>query len=209
MDDIFSCGIIPVVKLNDAAKVVPLIEALIRGGISCLEITLRTGEALDAIAAGTALFPNFTIGAGTVLNISQLKLAAEAGAQFIVSPGFDAELAAAARNYNISYIPGVLTSSEIMTALKSGLTTLKFFPAEAGGGTAALKALHGPFADVRFLPTGGINGSNAPEYWKLSFVAAVGGSWVVPEKLIDAGEFSGITKLCAETTELARSIRHA
>lgn len=201
-DKIKACGIVPVVKLNDPAKAVPLAEALIRGGINVIEITFRTAAAPEAIAQVSEKVPEMLAGAGTVLTVEQLHAARDAGARFIVSPGLNPAVVREAQIDSLPILPGVVTPSEIMTGLELGLKIFKFFPAESYGGLTTIKALAAPFGDISFVPTGGINASNAAAYWKFPKIHAVGGSWMVPEKLIDKGDFDEITRLTDEAVEL-------
>lgn len=171
--------VIPVLVIDDIAKARPLAEALVAGGLRALEVTLRTDCALDVIAE-MAKVEGTVVGAGTVLNEAQLDAAMDAGARFIVSPGLAQQLGEAAHKRGVPFLPGVATASEIMRALQMGLTRLKFFPAEASGGVAAVRALAAPFGEVRFCPTGGITVENARDYLAIASVACVGGSWIAP-----------------------------
>jgi 2-dehydro-3-deoxyphosphogluconate aldolase/(4S)-4-hydroxy-2-oxoglutarate aldolase len=202
------CGIVPVIKIKDAAKAAPLALALKNGGVGVVEITFRTAAAPDAIAAIAKEVPDMLVGAGTVLTQEQLKDAKDAGARFIVSPGLDAGIVRQAQAYRLPVIPGVVTPSEICAALNLGLTAVKFFPAANYGGAATVKALAAPFGGVRFVPTGGIDARNAEEYWKIPQVLAVGGSWMAPESLIDAGDFAAIERLAAEAAALRARVTH-
>jgi 2-dehydro-3-deoxyphosphogluconate aldolase/(4S)-4-hydroxy-2-oxoglutarate aldolase len=201
------CGIIPVIKLNDTAKAVPLACALKAGGVNVIEVTFRTPVAAEAIAAITREVPDMFVGAGTVLTIGQLIAAKNAGARFIVSPGLDAEIVRAAQKDGLTVIPGAVTPTEVMAALKLGLTTVKFFPAQLYGGAEAVKALGAPFSGVKFIPTGGIGQHNAPGYWALEQVTAVGGTWMAPEQAIDTGDFDRIECLTAEAVRLRKGVR--
>ena len=193
--------IIPVVKLEHAESAQPLADALVAGGLPIAEITLRTGCALDAIQQ-LAARDDILIGAGTVLNKKQCKQAIAAGAKFIVSPGFDKGMVEYCIKQNMPVYPGVATASEIQKAHKTGVRTMKFFPAEANGGIKALKALAGPFHQIQFIPTGGINADNAKDYLRHSFVTAIGGSWMVKPDLIDGCDYATITQLAKAATEL-------
>jgi 2-dehydro-3-deoxyphosphogluconate aldolase/(4S)-4-hydroxy-2-oxoglutarate aldolase len=204
LDLIGRCGMIPVVKLYDADKAVLLAKALFAGGVDVIEITFRTDAAPDAIAAIVREVPEMTVGAGTVLTLDQLELAERSGAGFIVSPGLDKKLVRAAQSKGLAVIPGAVTPTEITAALDLGLSAVKFFPASVYGGAAALKALAAPFAGVRFVPTGGIDGSNAREYWRLPQVLAVGGTWMAPQALIETGGFREIEGLAAEAVRLRK-----
>jgi 2-dehydro-3-deoxyphosphogluconate aldolase/(4S)-4-hydroxy-2-oxoglutarate aldolase len=170
--------VIPVLVIDDVAHAAPIAEALVAGGLSVLEVTLRTPAALRAITEMSAV-EGAVVGAGTVLNARDLEAALEAGAKFIVSPGLTAPLADAARSNQVAFLPGVATAGDIMRGLDLGLSRFKFFPAEAAGGIAALKSLAAPFAAIRFCPTGGITAANAAAWLALDAVTCVGGSWLV------------------------------
>lgn len=191
-------GIVPVVVIDDAQMAVPTARALLAGGIDVMEITFRTAAAAEAIRAVAADCPEMLVGAGTIITLEQCKTAVQAGAQFIVSPGFDAEVAAWCVAHSISITPGCVTPTEIMAAMKLGLHVLKFFPAGVYGGLSAMKNLAGPFGNVSFIPTGGVNTKNIGEYIAAPFVHAVGGSWVCPKAEIAAGNFEAITQLCQQ-----------
>lgn len=174
---------IPVAEIKNLNETERLLSALKKSGMRCAEITLRTPCAEEAIRLAAKNFPEMEIGAGTVIEARQCESAIAAGAKFIVSPGLSEEVAAVCKKENIPYYPGCVTPTEIMRALRLGLTTLKFFPAQLYGGLRGLKALAAPFPQVRFIPTGGINGENAEEYLAFEKVAAVGGSFFVEEAL--------------------------
>ncbi|MGZ3257929.1 MAG: bifunctional 4-hydroxy-2-oxoglutarate aldolase/2-dehydro-3-deoxy-phosphogluconate aldolase [Croceibacterium sp.] len=176
--------VIPVLVIDDVAEARPLAEALVAGGLTVLEVTLRTPAALDVIRAMKAV-RGAIVGAGTVVNDRQLDSAIKAGAEFIVSPGLTDSLARAVMASGVPYLPGVATASDIMRGLDLGLTRFKFFPAEAAGGVPALKALAAPFGEVRFCPTGGISEATAPDWLAIEAVLCVGGSWVVPKGALD------------------------
>jgi len=176
--------VIAVLTVEDATQAKPMAEALVAGGVRTLEVTLRTPAALDAIAA-MAKVEGAVVGAGTVRDPSQLRSAVSAGARFIVSPGLTPRLAEAALQADLPFLPGVATASEIMCGLELGLRHFKFFPAEAAGGLPALRSLAGPFADVRFCPTGGISETSLPDWLALPQVLCVGGSWLVPARGFD------------------------
>jgi 2-dehydro-3-deoxyphosphogluconate aldolase/(4S)-4-hydroxy-2-oxoglutarate aldolase len=179
--------IVPVIVVKDVAHAVPLARALVAGGLSMLEITLRTGGALDAMRRIAAEVEGAVVGAGTVIEPGQVAACHAAGAQFIVSPGMIEEIAAAARDQGVPLLPGVATSSDIMRGLACGLSTFKFFPAESLGGAPSLKALAGPFPQARFCPTGGVTPQNLAGYLALANVVAAGGSWMIPSDLGAAG----------------------
>jgi 2-dehydro-3-deoxyphosphogluconate aldolase/(4S)-4-hydroxy-2-oxoglutarate aldolase len=196
--------VIPVITLREAAAAVPLARALVAGDLPVIEMTLRTPVALEAIRAIAVAVPDAIVGAGTVTETAGFAAAAKAGARFAVSPGFTPALSAAARQAGLPFLPGVMTSSEIIAALGAGHELLKFFPAEPAGGIAALKALAGPFPQVTFCPTGGIHAEQAKAYLALPNVIAVGGSWVTPQAAIDAGDWAQITRLAKEASTLKR-----
>jgi 2-dehydro-3-deoxyphosphogluconate aldolase/(4S)-4-hydroxy-2-oxoglutarate aldolase len=188
-------------KPDDA---VPLAEALIAGGLNCIEVTFRTAGAADAIARIRKGVPQIAIGAGTLLTADNVKQAVGAGAQFGVSPGLGVSVLAAARQNNLPMFPGVVTPTEVTRALDLGCKQLKFFPAEAVGGVPMLKALAGPFAHtgVKFIPTGGINAALLPDYLAVPQVAAIGGSWMAERKLVAEKQWARITALTAEAMKV-------
>lgn len=171
--------IVPVVVINNLEDTIPTLDALRKGGINVAEITFRTACAKDAISIGRDRFPNMLIGAGTILNVEQAREAVEAGAEFIVSPGFDDATNEYLKELDIPYIPGAVTPTEIMNATAKGVKIIKFFPASCYGGLKTLRALQGPFKNVKFLPTGGIDESNIKEYLALDNVVAIGGSFMM------------------------------
>lgn len=187
--------VIPVLTIERVEDAVPLARALVEGGLEVLEVTLRTPVALDCIRAISAEVPDAVVGSGTALTPKDVDASARAGARFVVSPGLTPELL---RADAAPLLPGVATASELMTGLAAGLEAFKFFPAVQAGGVAMLKAWAGPFADVRFCPTGGVDPSNAPAFLSLANVACVGGGWVAPKALIDAKDWSGITELARQ-----------
>ena len=189
--------LMPVVIANDIHGAEPLREALKSGGVHCAEVTLRTPNALKIIEIMSE-DPDFQVGAGTVLTAAEADLARSCGAQFMVSPGLSLAVVDECDRAGVPYFPGVATPTEIQRARDLGFTELKFFPAEALGGTSYLKAIVAPFHDIKFIPTGGINLSNMNSYLSISQVLAVGGSWIVSEKLLSAGDFAAITALARE-----------
>ncbi|MBQ6848117.1 MAG: bifunctional 4-hydroxy-2-oxoglutarate aldolase/2-dehydro-3-deoxy-phosphogluconate aldolase [Clostridia bacterium] len=195
--------VVPVVVLDKVADAVPTAKALIEGGVKVMEITFRTATAADSIESVAKECPEMLVGAGTILNLEQCKLAVSKGAKFIVSPGFDAEVVAWCVENNIAVVPGCVTPTEIMAALKLGLRVVKFFPANVYGGLNAMKNLSAPFVGVKFIPTGGVNAENIKEYFTSPFIQAVGGSWVCTKADIANGEFEKITKLCKEARNAA------
>ncbi|MEE4194138.1 MAG: bifunctional 4-hydroxy-2-oxoglutarate aldolase/2-dehydro-3-deoxy-phosphogluconate aldolase, partial [Anaerolineae bacterium] len=180
---------------------------LLKGGLPCAEITFRTSAAAEAIKAITDHFPDMLVGAGTVLNKQQAKAAIAAGAKFIVSPGLDKKVVQYCQKHTIPVMPGIFTATELQKALKLGIDVVKFFPAEASGGVKTLKALSGPFPQVKFMPTGGISAANLPDYLALPQVVACGGSWLVKKSMIAAGEFDTIEQLAREALALVHVAR--
>jgi 2-dehydro-3-deoxyphosphogluconate aldolase/(4S)-4-hydroxy-2-oxoglutarate aldolase len=198
--------LVPVVKLDDAAKALALGQALLEGGLPCAEVTFRTDAAEEALRNLGDAYPEMLIGAGTVITVEQARRAVDVGAQFIVSPGLGSSVVEFCAAQGILAIPGVATPTEITTALSYGLTLLKFFPAEAMGGVQTLKALAGPFGDVRFIPSGGINLANLTEYLALPSVPACGGTWMVKSSLIQEARFDEITSLAKEAMAVVASL---
>ena len=192
--------VIPVLTIARTADAVLLARALAEGGLTVLEVTLRTEAALDAISAIAKNVPQAIVGAGTVFAAADLRNARDAGARFAVSPGLTEKLASEAAR--LPLLPGIATASEIMQGREFGFSHFKFFPAESSGGIAALKSFAGPFADVRFCPTGGITADTAPAYLALKNVMCVGGSWMVPEAMIAARDWSSIAKLARDAAGL-------
>ena len=207
VEQVAACGVVPVVVLDDAEQAVPTAKALLAGGINAMEITFRTAAAKASIAKVAKEVPEMIVGAGTVVSLEQLHDAVEAGAKFIVSPGTDPEVIAEANKLGVAMTPGVVTPSEILMGLKLGVKVFKFFPAETYGGLKTIKALCGPFPQIKFLPTGGINQNNAAEYYKNPKIVAVGGSWMVTKDMVNAGDFEGITAKSKAATDLFKEIR--
>jgi 2-dehydro-3-deoxyphosphogluconate aldolase/(4S)-4-hydroxy-2-oxoglutarate aldolase len=204
-EEIFSQGpVVPVLVIKDVEHAVPLAKALIAGGIRVLEVTLRTEAALEVIAKIAKEVPEAIIGAGTVTNRAQLQQVIDAGAKFAISPGLTSDLLKAGNDGNIALIPGISSISELMTAIDHGYTHLKFFPAEASGGVKALKAIGGPFPDIKFCPTGGISPSNYNDYLALPSVRCAGGSWLAPEDAMINGEWDKITELAKQAVAGAK-----
>lgn len=200
------CGlapVIPVLVIHDLDHARPLAEALVAGGLPALEVTLRTPIALEAIAA-MAKVSGGVVGAGTLLTPADVAAAKAAGALFGVSPGATATLLDAAEAADLPMLPGAATSTEVMALLERGYTVQKFFPAEANGGAPALKSIGAPLPQVSFCPTGGVSLKNADDYLSLGNTLCVGGSWVAPQKLMEAGDWKGITELAAEAAALSR-----
>jgi 2-dehydro-3-deoxyphosphogluconate aldolase/(4S)-4-hydroxy-2-oxoglutarate aldolase len=196
--------VIPVLTIERAADAVPLARALVKGGLRALEITLRTEAAIEALAAIAREVPEAVPGAGTVLTARQFHSAREAGAKFTVSPGCTEEILTAARNARLPYLPGVQTVSEALKLWQQGFRILKFFPADAAGGSTWLKAVAAPLAELKFCPTGGISADTASGYLELHNVSCVGGSWVAPRDAVEAGDWARIERLAAAAAALKR-----
>lgn len=194
--------VIPVLKIDRLADAVPLAQALVAGGLTAIEITLRTPDAIDAIRLVDEEVKGAVLGAGTVLTPRQYDKAVSAGAEFIVSPGTTQELLDAARQSEVPLLPGAITPSEIMSIHEEGYSVLKFFPAEQAGGARFLRALASPLGGIRFCPTGGITAANAQEYLSLANVICVGGSWVAPDDLVKAGAWDKIEALAKQASTL-------
>lgn len=194
--------VMPVIVLDRASDAVPLARALVAGGIRVLEVTLRTAAALDCLRAIAAEVPEAILGAGTVLNAGDLDAAAAAGARFAVSPGATEALLEAGREAPIPLLPGVMTPSDVMRAQAAGYTAMKLFPAAQAGGLGMLKALAGPFPQLLFCPTGGIDVATAPNFLALPNVACVGGSWLCPTSAVQAADWAGITALARAAAAL-------
>lgn len=195
--------VVPVVVLDEVKDAVPTANAMVAGGIDVMEITFRTAAAPEAIKAVAENCPDMLVGAGTILNLDQCKLAVEMGAKFIVSPGFDATVVEWCIANGVAVTPGCVTPTEITAAVNHGLKVVKFFPANVYGGLNAMKNLSAPFVGVKFMPTGGVNAANIKEYVDAPFIHAVGGSWVCPKADIKAGNFEKITQLCKEARAAA------
>lgn len=202
-----ACGVIPVVVIEDASRAVDLAQALVAGGVDVVEVTLRRPAALDALAAIARSVPQALAVAGTVVTPAQVAQVRDAGAQAVVSPGFSESVDAALRQAGLPWLPGVATASDCMRAVAAGRTVAKFFPAEQAGGPSALKALSGPFPQMRFCPTGGVGLKNLGDYLALPQVICVGGSWLVPADAIAAGDWSRITTLAREAREAFAAAR--
>jgi 2-dehydro-3-deoxyphosphogluconate aldolase/(4S)-4-hydroxy-2-oxoglutarate aldolase len=200
-------GVVPVIAIDKAADAPKLGRALLDGGLPCAEITFRTAAAAEAIELMTSECPDVLVGAGTVMTVDQAKRASEAGAKFVVTPGFDEDVVAWCIEHDMPVTPGVVTPTEINMALKKGLNVVKFFPAEASGGVKTLKAIAAPYQGVKFIPTGGISAGNLADYLSLKSVHACGGSWMVTKELISAGRFDQISAMAAEAVAMVRQIR--
>ena len=200
-------GVLPVIALERAEDAVPLARALLAGGIDCAEITFRTPAAAEAIRRMSGEVGEMLVGAGTVLTVQQAEQAILAGAQYIVSPGFDAAVVDWCQTQGVAVLPGVATPTEINMALVRDVKLLKFFPAEEFGGMRMLKALHGPYPDVRFIPTGGINATNLAEYLALTNVVACGGSWMATGGMLAKGQFDEVARVAGEARAIVRRMR--
>ena len=198
LEEMYSSAVIPVVAIDNSDDAKELGEAFLAAGIKVIEITFRTAAGEDAIRKLSESGLDVCTGAGTVLSVEMAEKAVKAGARFLVSPGFDEEVVGWAVEHEIPIFPGVTSPSEVARAQKFGLDVVKFFPAEAAGGVKMLKALKGPYADMKFIPTGGISAQNIGSYMELSNVVACGGSWICPSKLIREHQFEEITRLSKE-----------
>ncbi|MGL2734911.1 bifunctional 4-hydroxy-2-oxoglutarate aldolase/2-dehydro-3-deoxy-phosphogluconate aldolase [Helicobacter pylori] len=194
--------IVPVVVIENIKDAVPLAQSLIEGGIPIIEVTLRSSCALEAIELIAKNVPEMCVGAGTILNLTQLEQAQDRGAEFLISPGLTPSLLEYAKKKDMPLIPGVSSSSEVMQALELGYSALKFFPAEYCGGVKLLNAFNGPFKGVKFCPTGGISADNMRSYLDLENVVCVGGSWLTPKNLIQNKEWDKITGICKRALAL-------
>ena len=200
-------GIVPVVVLDRAEDALPLAECLMEGGLPCAEVTFRTAAAEESIRKMAKAYPDMIIGAGTVLTTEQADRAIDAGATFIVSPGFNPKVTEYVLKKGVPMTPGVCTPTEIEAALQFGMDVLKFFPAEPAGGLKMIKALAAPYVGVKFMPTGGINAANVREYLAYDRIVACGGSWMVSGKLVKEGKFDEIRALVAEAAGIVKEIR--
>lgn len=200
-------AVVPAIILEDADHAEPLAEALIEGGLPCAEITLRTPAALEALSRMTPYSDRLLLGAGTVLNTSQAAQAIDAGAQFIVSPGMDEKLIRFCQDRNILIIPGACTPTEVMLAVNLGLECVKFFPSHAFGGLPVLRALHGPFPHMRYMPTGGVTMESLSDHLSFKPVLAVGGTWMIRPEWLENGRYDLVTEVCATTMEIVQHAR--
>ncbi|GHT56539.1 hypothetical protein FACS1894109_05800 [Spirochaetia bacterium] len=198
LEDLGKIGIIPVIKIDDPEKAVPLAKALVAGGIPCAEVTFRTAQGEEAIRRMAAEVPGILVGAGTVLTTDQVDRAIRAGAKYIVSPGLNPKVVAYCIEKGIPITPGCSNPSDIEAALELGLDVVKFFPAEQAGGLDYIKAVSAPYPSLKFIPTGGINAANINKYIAYNKILACGGSWMVGADLINAGDFAKITALARE-----------
>ena len=199
IEQLYGIGIVPVVKIDDLDTALPIAKALCDGGVPCIEITFRTKHAAAAIKMISEAYPQMLIGAGTVLTPEQADTAMECGATFIVSPGFNPTMVGHCVAKNIPVIPGCATPSDVEKAIEIGLDVVKFFPAEAAGGLKMIKALAGPYGNLRYMPTGGITEKNINEYLSFGKIVACGGSYLVTDALVNAGDYQGITDICRKS----------
>ena len=202
-----SFGVVPVVVLNDAKDALPLADALVAGGLPVAEVTFRTDAAEESIRRMAERYPDMVVGAGTVLTVNQVNRAIAAGAKFIVSPSFDADIVDYCLSKDIPVFPGCITPSEVMAAVKRGLKVVKFFPAAQFGGIDTIKSLAAPFPMLKFMPTGGINAKNLSDYLACDKILCCGGSWMVKDTLVDAGKFDEIKAMTEAAVALVKSIR--
>lgn len=201
LKQISDIGIVPVIKINNERDAAPLAKALCQGGLSCAEVTFRTNACVKAIKAIKAICPKMIIGAGTVLTTEQVDSAIDAGAQFIVSPGLNPEVVKYCVDKGVTIIPGCSNPSDIEQAIKYGLEVVKFFPAESAGGLKMINAMAAPYGNIKFFPTGGINADNIVEYLSNDSVICCGGTWMVPENIINEGNFDEIANLTKQAVE--------
>lgn len=202
-----SCMIVPVIALEEADKAEELAGALCRGGLPCAEVTFRTAAAAETIRRMRKAYPDMLVGAGTVLTTEQVNAAVDAGAQFIVSPGFNPRIVRYCIDRGLTIVPGTATPSEVEQAIEAGLEVVKFFPAEAAGGLNMIKSMSAPYGNMMFMPTGGINPDNVKEYLKFSKILACGGSWMVKKEYLDQNQFDRIEELAREAVKIAKEVR--
>lgn len=206
---IADCGVLPVAEIPDGMDPIPLVDALADGGITCIEVTLRTPGALAAIEAIRRARPDILVAAGTVRTAEQVDAATDAGATLLVSPGFSSSVLDRATESGVDLLPGVCTPTEIQMGVERGIETFKFFPAEAAGGTRYVAAMAGPYPGVRFVPTGGIDVTNLAAYLALPNVLACGGSWMVARPLLEAGDLAEVRRSSVEAMATVRQVRGA
>ncbi len=207
LEDISKIGILPVVVLEDAKDAKALGKALCDGGLPCAEVTFRTEAAKESIEILRKEFPEMYVGAGTVLTIEQVDQALEAGAQFIISPGFDEKVVKYCLEKNVPVTPGTCTPSDVQKCYQLGLDVVKFFPAEAAGGLKMIKSIAAPYPQMKFIPTGGINANNMTEYLEYDRILAIGGSWMVKNDFIKNGQFDQIENLTKEAVSKLKEVR--
>ena len=204
LEKIQKTGIIPVVVINDAKDAEPLAKALIEGGLPCAEVTFRTDAAEESIRIMKEKFPDMLLGAGTVITTEQVDRAVAAGAEFIVSPGLNSRIVKYCVEKGICITPGTANASDMEQGIENGLEVVKFFPAEPAGGLNMIKALAAPYVNVKFMPTGGVNQKNINDYLSFKRIIACGGTWMVKNDLVEAGNFEEITRLTKEALELVK-----
>ena len=204
IEKISELKIVPVVVLNDAKDALPLAKALVDGGLPCAEVTFRTDAAEESIRIMAEAYPDMLVGAGTVLTTDQVDRAVAAGAKFIVSPGLNPRIVKYCNEKGVLIMPGCANASDIEQALENGLEVVKFFPAEQAGGLPMIKALAAPYVNVKFMPTGGVNQKNINDYLSFKRIIACGGTWMVKNDLVEAGNFEEITRLTKEALELVK-----
>lgn len=202
-------GVVPVVVIDDPEHAEPLGDALMAGGLPCAEITFRTEAAAPAIGRLASALPELLVGAGTVLTVQQAEAALDAGSRFVVSPGFDDDVVEWCLRRRVPVVPGVQTATEMTRAVRAGLSLVKFFPSELAGGVDAIRSLSGVFPGMEFMATGGIDATNLASYLRLPSVAACGGSWLAPARLIADGDFGAIGERAAEAVAIARDARRS
>lgn len=207
LDQFYKIGIIPVLEIDSALHARPLAEALLAGGLSVAEITLRTEAALESIRLVTREVKDILVGAGTVINREQAAAACNAGAQFLVTPGMMEDVILWAQQHSIPILAGAVTPTEMIRGINLGLKILKFFPAETMGGLRAIKAMSDPFPQLRFIPTGGVNLDNAAQYLQEKKIHAIGGSWMAKRQMIVGQKFDEITRMASEASAIVKQIR--
>lgn len=207
LEEISKIGILPVVVLEETKDAKPLAKALCAGGLPCAEVTFRTAAAKESIAIMRKEFPEMLVGAGTVLTVEQVDEALEAGAQFVISPGFDEDVVKHCIEKNVPVTPGTCTPSDVQKCYRLGLDVVKFFPAEAAGGLKMIKSIAAPYTQMKFIPTGGVNAKNLDSYLSCDKIVACGGSWMVKGDLVAEGKFDEIKSLVEEAVELVAKIR--
>ncbi len=207
LERLSSFGIVPVVVLNRSEDAEPLADALCNAGLPCAEVTFRTDAAAESIKIMKEKHPELLIGAGTVLTTEQVDRALDAGAEFIVSPGFDPEIVDYCISKNVPIVPGCVTPSEVAQGVHRGLEVLKFFPAEQAGGLAMIKAMAAPYTNVKFMPTGGISEGNLASYLECNKIVCCGGSWMVKADMVESGDFSAISEKAKRAVEIVKTVR--
>ncbi|SFL32467.1 2-dehydro-3-deoxyphosphogluconate aldolase / (4S)-4-hydroxy-2-oxoglutarate aldolase [Lachnospiraceae bacterium KH1T2] len=207
LERLSSFGIVPVVVLNRSEDAEPLADALCNAGLPCAEVTFRTDAAAESIKIMKEKHPELLIGAGTVLTTEQVDRALDAGAEFIVSPGFDPEIVDYCIAKNVPIVPGCVTPSEVAQGVHRGLEVLKFFPAEQAGGLAMIKAMAAPYTNVKFMPTGGISEGNLASYLECNKIVCCGGSWMVKADMVESGDFSAISEKAKRAVEIVKTVR--